>query len=238
MDECRFGIDRKAWDLPFMAEPEELAALRRIMRLHLTMWGLPHVVESAQLCVTELVANVITHVGPQTPTTLAVSMNGNLLRIEVIDPDTRALPTLLAARADDEFGRGMALVEATAERWGVVLRADTKVTWCELATGLRSEDDHLAGPQVDRAEALLVLYCLEDLSKPDRGRGSSLSTAEEATIEVFVDLLRWLRAHGIDQGRAMGSALMRFETKVGQSEPSPQGEVNSPASQASSSTER
>ncbi|WP_406508464.1 ATP-binding protein [Streptomyces sp. NBC_00212] len=209
---CRFGIDRKAWDLPFLAELEELAALRRIMRLHLTMWGLPHVVESAQLCVTELVANVITHVGPQTPTTLAVSMNGNLLRIEVVDPDTRALPTLLAATTDDESGRGMALVEATAERWGVVLRADTKVTWCELATGLRSADDHLDDPQVARAEVLLGLYCCE--AKPAQASASrvSLSVAEEATIEVIVDLLRWLRVHGRDSDAVMECAWGRFES--------------------------
>ncbi|MGW2812787.1 ATP-binding protein [Streptomyces sp. NPDC001415] len=212
MDECRFGIDRKAWNLPFMAEPEELAALRRIMRLHLTMWGLPHVVESAQLCVTELVANVITHVGPQTPTTLAVSMNGNLLRIEVVDPDTRALPTLLAARADDEAGRGMALVEATAERWGVVLRSDTKVTWCELATGLRSPNGHVDDPQVARAEALLGIYCLEAKEKQKMAGCASLSLAEEATIDVIADLLRWLHVHGRDSDAVMERAWGRFES--------------------------
>ncbi|MFI6682617.1 ATP-binding protein [Streptomyces sp. NPDC050485] len=210
MEGCRFGIDRKAWDLPFLAEPEELAALRRIMRLHLTMWGLPHVIESAQLCVTELVTNVITHVGPQTPTTLAVSMNGPLLRVEVIDPDTRALPTLLAAMIDDESGRGMALVEAVADRWGVILRADAKVTWCELATGLRSADDHVNDPQVARAESLLGLYCLNGGPESKAANAASLSSAEEATIEVIVDLLRWLRVHGRDSDAVMECVWGRF----------------------------
>ncbi|MFD7336521.1 ATP-binding protein [Streptomyces violascens] len=210
MDECRFGIDRKAWDLPFMAEPKELAALRRIMRLHLTMWGLPHVVESAQLCVTELVANVITHVGPQTPTTLAVSMNGNLLRIEVIDPDTRALPTLLAAGADDESGRGMALVEATAERWGVVLRADAKVTWCELATGVESSAGHVDLPQVDKAEALLALYCWAGCPGAPGAGTQSVSVGERAAIGMISDLLHWLLHHGCDPDAALDHAVAQL----------------------------
>ncbi|CAM5382471.1 non-specific serine/threonine protein kinase OS=Streptomyces griseorubiginosus OX=67304 GN=DWG14_05245 PE=3 SV=1 [Streptomyces griseorubiginosus] len=129
---------RKPWDLAFSAEPEEVGALRRIMRLHLGIWGLGHISDQAQLCVSELVSNVITHVGVGTPVTLTVSMSGTRLRIEVHDPDTRALPTLLAAAPDAEGGRGMALVGAVSDRWGVQLRADRKITWCELSTGLPS----------------------------------------------------------------------------------------------------
>jgi anti-sigma regulatory factor (Ser/Thr protein kinase) len=209
MDECRFGIDRKAWALPFMAESEELAALRRIMRLHLTMWGLPHVVEPAQLCVTELVTNVITHVGPQTPTTLRVSMRGGFLRIEVADPDARALPTLISAMDDEESGRGMALVDATAERWGVLLKGDSKVTWCELVTGLRSADGHVGTPQVERAESLLALYCM--------GRHAvavgPASTAKlgEVAAGVIVDVLHWLGAHGHDPCKVLENSLAALE---------------------------
>lgn len=95
LDGCRFGVVRKGWDLAFLAEAKELAGLRRVMRLHLELWGLPGVVYAAQICVTELVANVVRHVGPGTPSCLAVFMNGDRLRIEVSDPDVRALPTLV-----------------------------------------------------------------------------------------------------------------------------------------------
>jgi anti-sigma regulatory factor (Ser/Thr protein kinase) len=111
LDECRFGVDRKAWDLAFLAEAEALAGLRRVMRLHLELWGLPGVVYAAQVCVTELVTNVVRHVGPGTPSCLAVSMNGDRLRIEVSDPDLQALPTLITAAGESEAGRGMALVD-------------------------------------------------------------------------------------------------------------------------------
>lgn len=89
---------------PVRSGTEEVSALRRIMRLHLGLWGLHEIAEAAQLCATELVSNVITHVGAGTPTTLAVSMNGTYLRIEVQDPDTRALPTLIQAGADSKAG--------------------------------------------------------------------------------------------------------------------------------------
>jgi anti-sigma regulatory factor (Ser/Thr protein kinase) len=156
---------RKPWDLAFTAEPAEVAALRRIMRLHLGVWGLHDVTEEAQLCVSELVANVITHVGHGTPATLAVSMSGTHLRIEVHDPDTCALPTLVDADSDAEGGRGMALVDAVAERWGVQLRPDRKVTWCELTTGLSEPNSHRPSRRIARAERVFHLY---DVSAPVR----------------------------------------------------------------------
>lgn len=133
--DCVTCMPRRSWDLAFLAEPAEVAILRRALRMNLAAWGLQELSDPAQVCVSELVSNVINHVGPETPTTLAVSMLGSHLRIEIHDPDTRALPTLVDAHADVETGRGMALVDALADRWGIHLLADRKVTWCEFATG-------------------------------------------------------------------------------------------------------
>lgn len=134
MSECRCLMSRKALELTFLAESEEVSMLRRRVRLHLGQWGLSEVADEVQLCVSELVANVITHVGERTPTALRLTTNGTHVRIEVSDSDPRALPTLLAPTDGAESGRGMALLDAVADRWGVILRGDTKVTWCELAT--------------------------------------------------------------------------------------------------------
>ncbi|WP_425247258.1 ATP-binding protein [Streptomyces sp. NEAU-NA10] len=207
-------MSRKPWDLAFTAEPTEVAALRRVMRLHLGIWGLHQIADEAQLCVSELVSNVITHVGPGTPATLAVSMNGTYLRIEVHDPDTHALPTLVAVDAESEGGRGMALVDALADRWGVQLGADRKVTWCELATALTSPTGHIGSPGVMRAERLLGLYAA---TKPPSGTSSgSLSTAlaEEAVIDAITDFLHWLRAHGCDVDEVLDRAQMHFEAEA------------------------
>ncbi|NUS29288.1 MAG: ATP-binding protein [Streptomyces sp.] len=204
-------MSRKPWDLAFTAEPEEVGALRRMMRLHLGVWGLHDISDEAQLCMSELVSNVITHVGLGTPTTLAVSMNGTHLRIEIHDPDTRALPTLLGADTGSESGRGMALIDAVADRWGVVLRADRKVTWCELATRLTSPGGHVDGAGVTRAEALLSLYAAAKQPRLESSDRLGRATAEEVVIDAITDFLHWLTAHGCDVDEVLDRAQAHFE---------------------------
>ena len=210
------GAQRKPWSLPFVAEPEEVAALRRLMRLHLGLWGLSDIVDAAQLCVSELVSNVITHVGPGTPTTLAVSMNGPHLRIEIQDPDTRALPTLLESGVDCEGGRGMALVNAIAVRWGVELRADRKVTWCELAAELDLAVSEQDSPRLSRAEGLLDIYGAEQAPRATSAGSHRLclARAEEAAIDIIADLLHWLHTHGHDADDILDRAQTHFEAEA------------------------
>ncbi|WP_308368771.1 ATP-binding protein [Streptomyces sp. ISL-36] len=205
---------RKSWEFPFLAEPAEVAALRRIVRLHLKAWGLPRQTEVAQVCVSELVANVIRHVGVGTPTALRLSMRGTYLRLEVRDPDSRALPTLVAVDPDSESGRGMALVNAMADRWGVLLGSDHKVTWCEIATDLSTPNGHAGGVRVTRAEAMICLYGA--VASPRAVNASRLSgaVAKDAAIDVIVDLLHWMVAHGFDADDVLDMAQARFESGV------------------------
>ncbi|WP_190218952.1 ATP-binding protein [Streptomyces griseosporeus] len=210
-------LRRKPWKLPFLAEPQEVNALRRLVRLHLELWELPDVIETAQLCVSELVSNVIVHVGPGTPTTLAVSMSEERLRIEVHDPDARALPTVMEAGLDCEGGRGMALVAASADRWGVELLPDRKVTWVELATEHGSVSPQ-SRPHINRAEGLLGLY---GAARSQEAAGVSsfgrlaLACAEETAIDIIADLLHWLHAHGRDADDVLDRAQIFFEAELG-----------------------
>ncbi|MFE1012391.1 ATP-binding protein [Streptomyces sp. NPDC058794] len=206
---------RSPYVVEFTAREEEVAALRRVVRSRLVGWGLRCLVDEAQLCVSELVANVITHVGAETPTTLSLLMNGTFLRIEVGDPDARALPTLVAPDAEAEDGRGMALVAAITDRWGVSLLGDGKVTWCEIATGPVSPDEHHAGPRVIRSEAMHGLYGI--VGEEQVGRSAGLVGAlkgEEAAIHIITDLLHWLSAHGRDVDEVLDRAQVRFETEA------------------------
>ncbi|MFH9654649.1 ATP-binding protein [Streptomyces anulatus] len=214
MDGCRFGVVRKAWEVPFLAEPAGLAGLRNAVRSRLDLWGLAGIVPDAQLCASELAANVIKHVGRDTPARLTVSMSGSRLRIEVSDPDVRSVPVLITGADGEEHGRGLVLVDALADCWGVVLRADSKVTWCELATGLRSSVDHVDGPQVARAEALLGLLGLSVRDKDVQRGPFTVAHAEEAAIDVIADLLHWLRAHGCDPDGALDRAQAHFEVEL------------------------
>ncbi|MET8947648.1 ATP-binding protein [Streptomyces sp. NPDC004542] len=214
--DCVTCMPRKPWDLPFLADPCEVSALRRLLRLQLGVWELRELIDPAQLCVSELVSNVVTHVGPETPTTLAVSMKGVYLRLEVHDPDTRALPTLVQAGQDAEAGRGMALVDATADRWGVELRADRKVTWCELDTGLPSACLHTVHPQMDGVEQLISSYRARRALNVAGGGSEILAAtmAEEAAIDIIADLLRWMQAHGRDADDILDRAQTHFEAEA------------------------
>ncbi|MFF8994868.1 ATP-binding protein [Streptomyces sp. NPDC014983] len=213
---CIICMPRKPWDLPFLAEPQEVAALRRMLRLHLDGWQLPDVIDVAQVCVSELVSNVITHIGLETPTTLAVSMNGSNLRIEVHDPDTRTLPTLVRAGLNSEAGRGMALIDAMADRWGVEVRSDLKVTWCEMATGLPETCAHTVRPLTAGVDELLNGYS----AKKGLGLAGAeseplaLAAAEEAAIDIIADLLRWMQSHGRDADDVLDRAQIHFEAEA------------------------
>lgn len=207
-------VVRKPWVVEFLATEEEVPVLRRGVRTQLSQWGLADLTDDAQLCVSELVANVIGHVGPGTPTTLTVLVNGASVRIEVRDPDPRALPTLMAADAESEAGRGMAIVAAVTDRWGVQLHTDHKVTWCELTVvpGFPAAPDQ--GPCAARLEAVIDLY--RPAHPPYRHFVGRLGAAhaEEAAITVIADLLHWLRLHGRDADDVLDRAQMRFESRL------------------------
>ncbi|MEU9876526.1 ATP-binding protein [Streptomyces phaeochromogenes] len=118
-------------ELNLLAFAKAVPDLRRAVRRHLGASC-----ADVQLCVTELVGNVVRRVGEGTPVRVRVARmegaGGGRIRIEVDDPDPRALPVLLCATGDDESGRGLALLDAVALRWGVAQGAAGKTVWCEV----------------------------------------------------------------------------------------------------------
>lgn len=109
----------------FVPEPTACRAARRFVGSVLAEAGVDP--EIAQLLVSELVGNAVRH--GQTPVTVRVSV-GQVVRVEVHDGNA-VVPTLQAARGDDEAGRGLMLLDAMATRWGVDSRPDGKVVWFE-----------------------------------------------------------------------------------------------------------
>ncbi|MFD8725532.1 ATP-binding protein [Streptomyces sp. NPDC059629] len=211
---------REPWRHEFTARPKEVAQLRRMVRLRLILWGLRDHVAAAQICVSELATNVIQHVGEGTPATLRMELNGPHLHLEVEDPDPRALPTLLAASDVLESGRGMALVDAvTDHRWGVIVRGEAKVVWCELPVDAAAVCRPTNGPRITRAAAVFELYGSWPLPRGRDMVGSAsllgMAAAEEAAIEVMADVLHWLRAHGHDPDDVLDRAQTHFEAEIG-----------------------
>ncbi|MEU6566593.1 ATP-binding protein [Streptomyces parvulus] len=201
--------------LSFLANADQVRDVRRALRLQIGHWGLCELADAAETCVGELVANVVKHVGPGTPATLVVSLCGPRLRVEVHDPDARALPTLASPRLDAEAGRGMTMIDATSDRWGVELAGDHKVTWCEFRVGFECKEvHHSLAPRLARAADVVSLYG-DDPTPEQLPRGGRLAAAlaEEAAISVIIDLLHWFRARGRDVDEALDQAQSRFDAQ-------------------------
>ncbi|MFD3483351.1 ATP-binding protein [Streptomyces sp. NPDC058665] len=207
-------VQRRPWKVPFTAEPCMAPRVRRAMRLHLSLWGLSDLEDVAQICVSELVANVINHVGPGIPVTLAVSTDGAHLRIELSAPDTRAVPTLLTPKSDMESGRGLMILDAVADRWGVISRANSKAVWCELATGLEAPSERPRNPRVAQAEMSIIRHRAIQYSPSEDGSPLAMAVVETSAIDLIADVLHWLRAHGCDPDEALDRAQMHFEAEL------------------------
>lgn len=114
-------------------EPEDAAPgrARRLARRALSRWGLEDMSDSVELLVSEVVTNAVRYASR--PVTLRL-LRTDVLRCEVGD-DVPQLPRLRQARATDEGGRGLYLVNKLARRWGATRLSTGKVVWFELNRG-------------------------------------------------------------------------------------------------------
>jgi len=117
----------------WILEPEDAAPgrARRLARGALADWGLEELTDSVELLVSEVVTNAVRYTSR--PITLRL-LRTEVLRCEVGD-DVPQLPRLRQARATDEGGRGLYLVNRLARRWGATRLSTGKVVWFELNRG-------------------------------------------------------------------------------------------------------
>ena len=101
-------------------------------RSQLRTWELP--LEKATQIVAELAANAATHGRvPGRDFRVTLYVVADTLRIEVTDTRGDHLPRLTPAAPDAEAGRGLLLVDALADRWGVAAGPyPRKTVWAEL----------------------------------------------------------------------------------------------------------
>jgi anti-sigma regulatory factor (Ser/Thr protein kinase) len=97
----------------------------------LRAWGVPHDREDAALLVTELVSNVVDHVGGTDDLTLEVRVSDDRLRIAVVDGSS-IRPVVQELSHDRPRGRGIRMVQAIADRWGTDAHGSGKRVWLEL----------------------------------------------------------------------------------------------------------
>ncbi|MFJ9340269.1 ATP-binding protein [Streptomyces sp. NPDC101733] len=124
-----YSGDQFAVRLP--ATPRGARQARLLVVEQVAAWGLP--TDGAGLVVGELAANAVTHGRvPGRGFQVALSLVGKVLRIEVMDTRRDRIPGLRDAEQDAEGGRGLVLVAAVADRWGVEEGLPPgKVVWAE-----------------------------------------------------------------------------------------------------------
>jgi two-component sensor histidine kinase len=90
----------------------------------------PQTVDDVALVATELAANAVTHAA--SAFRVSLSRNASHVRIAVEDA-AAAYPRPRSAGPNDTSGRGLALVQVLAERWGCDPMPTGKTVWAELA---------------------------------------------------------------------------------------------------------
>ncbi|WP_244502536.1 ATP-binding protein [Streptomyces oceani] len=114
----------------FQALPWRIGQVRRIISAQLRYWHLDPLIDRTALAVTELLANVHEHAGPDKRCSVELMYVQDRLTVSVRDhgPD---MPRLRSSGALATDGRGMALVAALSKDWGMQPRGDApgKVVW-------------------------------------------------------------------------------------------------------------
>jgi anti-sigma regulatory factor (Ser/Thr protein kinase) len=104
---------------------------RMITRQVIREWGLPDLVETAELLVSELATNAIraSQGLPEPTIRLWLVSDRSTLVIRVWDGNSEMPAVCEDTDLDSERGRGLLLVEALSKDWGAYRRGRGKVVW-------------------------------------------------------------------------------------------------------------
>jgi anti-sigma regulatory factor (Ser/Thr protein kinase) len=112
---------------------EEVSPARRIVVDKVRAWGVPlddETADAIRLVASELITNAVVH--GEGPITVALCHRPGRLVIDVLDSNPLA-PQASSPGADDESGRGLALVDFLAVRSGWEPSDRGKRVWAEIA---------------------------------------------------------------------------------------------------------
>jgi anti-sigma regulatory factor (Ser/Thr protein kinase) len=160
------------WELP--ADPSVTAKCRALVREALTEWNLNDLTDDVVVVVTELLGNALIHGGP--PIHLALSAGQSTLTGAVTDGGA-GWPRLRVAGMDLEHGRGLRIVTALTDRWGVepVPGGAGKTIWftCSRRPAVPSRPPPEGLTAAGRSEGLTVA-----------GRSEGMTVAGRSPAEV------------------------------------------------------
>ncbi|MEV6436550.1 ATP-binding protein [Streptomyces anulatus] len=120
----------------YCRERRSIPVVRKFARKALVEWECESRMDDVLLCVTELATNALRHgVPPGRGFKVHIYLERieNALRVELHDSgDGEVCPADELPGAEDEGGRGLLLVAALADKWGVGEQNPGKIVWCEF----------------------------------------------------------------------------------------------------------
>lgn len=122
-------VDRRLGVLRMPPNAERASEVRAWVAQTLTSEGLGDLVDTAELLVSEVVANAIVHAS--TEVELQLVRRSERVRVAVYDAELQ-LPSVAALDLEATGGRGMYMVDLLAVDWGVYMEPDGKTVWFEL----------------------------------------------------------------------------------------------------------
>src|SRR5690606_9947993 len=154
-------------DATLTGSPLAPGSARAVVRAALAEWtglalpGTEHLTgragDDAELIASELVTNAVVHAGTDLRLTCRLEEGTGALIVEVRDRHPSRAP-----RGDEpetaphhtlEYGRGLRLVAALCDAWGVTYRPGEKTVWARLPPGGRPEADGIEAYAADAAPA-------------------------------------------------------------------------------------
>jgi anti-sigma regulatory factor (Ser/Thr protein kinase) len=118
-------------DLDLPADLSAARAARAFLRDRVCRHHGGDLLDRALLAVSELTVNAVEHGAP--PVHAHVDCRDGVLHLEVSD-GSPALPQHTSPGTAAESGRGVGLVDAVCDEWGVRREAPGKTVWCELTS--------------------------------------------------------------------------------------------------------
>lgn len=112
------------------SDPRAPGTARHALARFLARAEMPHLIDDAELLVTELVTNAVRHA--RGPIEVNAYLREGFFRLEVCDCSADRTPLHRQASPDDEGGRGIDLVNKLSARWGWWTAEDIKTVWLDL----------------------------------------------------------------------------------------------------------
>ena len=116
--------------------PASATRARRVLVENLQTLGLPSdLVDDAELALSEMVGNAVRHARPRADGSLLAKWEvaEDSLRIAVVDGGGEAEPVVKHSCPEDRSGRGLAIIAALAQDWGVEHTGPDTRVWAKFA---------------------------------------------------------------------------------------------------------